>query len=149
HRQAGRDLVSPAPQVDGADAQQRTDRRGEGGGVVGGGDAPAEADGQAGDDQPAAPQPGGGPGAGLPGRPERDRQQGAQQDEGGGQQPGDLAAEAVVEQAGEPGDAPAPSAGGAHVGPDAADLVAVQPAEAVVAEDQVHDAVVLRAADVG
>ena len=33
--------------------------------------------------------------------------------------------------------------------PDAARLVAGQPAEAVVAEDQVEDAVVLRAADVG
>ena len=82
------------------------------------------------------------------GRATRHDQPGHEQDQRGREQPGDLAADLGVEQAGEPGRSPAarPVAAAAA---DAAGLVAGQPAEAVVAEDQVQEAVVLRAADVG
>ena len=70
---------------------------------------------------------------------------GHQQDQRRGQQPGDLAADLGAEHPRPARRAPAclPAAAA-----DAAGLVAGQPAEAVVAERQLEDAVVLRAADV-
>ena len=79
----------------------------------------------------------------------REPQQTAEEDQRGRDEPGDLAADLAVEHAGDAGDAP-------HAGrrprvpppPTLPVSLPVMPTEAVVAEDEVQDAVVLRAADV-
>jgi hypothetical protein len=69
---------------------------------------------------------------------------------GAGDEPGCLAAELAVEQPAEAGGAPlAAVAATAATAAHAAGLVAREATEAVVAEDQVEDAVVLGPADVG
>src|SRR5439155_2613056 len=70
----------------------------------------------------------------------------AEQDQCGGEQPRDLGAELGAEHPGEAGGAPA--SGLAARAADAAGLVAGEAAEPVVTEDELEDAVALRAADV-
>ena len=73
-----------------------------------------------------------------------------QQDQGAGDEPGDLAADLGVEHPGQPGGAPhAARAVPPAATADRADLVAGDPAEPVVAQGQLEDRVALRAADVG
>ena len=95
-----------APQLDHADADERADRRGQGDRVVLVDDALAEAEGEPGDHEPAAPDERRGPGAVGAHGPDGEHQQGDQQDERGRQQPRDLAAERRVEQPGDAGRAP-------------------------------------------
>lgn len=81
---------------------------------------------------------------------ERGHQARDQQDQRGRDQPGDLAADAGAEETVPAGLAPVAAAVSAATAPaDAAGLLAVEPAEAVVAEGQFKEGVVLRAADVG
>ena len=137
-------VVVPAPpQGDRADPDDGADGRGQRHRVVGVDDPLPETDGQPGHEQPAAPEDHGGADDAGAGGPPAQPQQRREEYEGGGQQPGDLAAEVGVEQAEQPGGTPAPGPAGGPAA-DAAGLAAVQPAEAVVAEDQVEDAVVLR-----
>ena len=110
-------------------------------------DALAEAEHRAGHHEPAAPEQQRGRVRSVRLARHVQHEAGDEEDQRGGQQPRGLAAELGVEQAQPAGRAP-PAAGLAPAA-DAAGLVAGQPAEAVVAEDQVEDAVVLRAADVG
>src|SRR5690606_6717860 len=100
-------------------------------------------------EQPAAPQDqGGAPVVGARG-PGAQGQAGGEQDESGGEQPGDLTALGVVEHAGETGLAPDARTAGRRTaaGAGAAVLVTVEPAQAVVAEGEFDDRIVLRAAD--
>ena len=141
---AGHRAPAHLPQAGGAHADQRADGRGQGDGVVGVEDALHEAEDHAGDDQPPAPEGERGPGPVGPRRPPGQPQPGGQQQQGGREQPGDLAADLGPEHAGPAGLAPA----AARAAADAAGLVAGEPAEAVVAEGQLEDAVGLGAADV-
>jgi hypothetical protein len=102
-------------------------------------DALHEAEHQTGADQPAAPQhePGAEPVGTRQARGQH--QPGHQQDQRGRQQPGDLPRLRGLEQPGQPGGAPAATASSA----DAAGLVPGQPAQAVVAQRQLEEAVVL------
>ena len=76
-------------------------------------------------------------------RPAPQEQADSEEDQGRRDQPGDLAADARAEHPPESGGAPAVAAA------DGAGLVAADPAEAVVAEGDRQERVVLRAADVG
>ncbi len=137
---AGHQALAVAPEDVGADADAGGDRRGEGDGVVGVEDPGHQAEGQPGDHAPAEPHHQPGQHTAVPsGEPEGARAQ----DHGGGDQPGHLAADVAGEHPQQPGLAPT------HAAADRSGLGAGQPAEAVVAEGQLEDRVVLRAADVG
>ena len=148
-----------APQFGAADADECTDRRCESDCVVRVNDALTQAEDESAHDQRAAPQHS--CSAQLAGtdltttQPERTEHG----DQRGRNQPRDLRAHRRPEKPGNAGRAPhAPAAGtssrrcGASccstAAGNAARLVAGQPAEAVVAEDEFKNAVVLRAADV-
>ena len=133
------------PQHPGADPDERGDGRCEGDRVVGVEDAGHEAEGQPGDEQPRAEDRDRGEHV----RPTpREPQGGSTEHQRGREQPGDLAADLAVEQAQDAGRAPAASAL-ATAAADGAGLVAAEPAQAVVAEGELEDGVVLRAADPG
>ncbi len=101
------------------------------------------------DQQRAAPHQERGPGDRRPPQLPGGHQARGQQDQRGRQQPGDLAADLGVEHPVPAGRAPAPRAASASAAADAAGLVTADAAEAVVAEGQLKEAVVLRTADVG
>ena len=145
HR-ARRHVVAPLPQHAAGHADERADRRREGHGVVLVDDPLAEAEHESGDEEPAAPEDERGAHAVGAGARAAPRETGDEQDERGRQQPRDLGAELGAEHAGEAGGTPTPGLTAAPA--DAAGLVAGEAAEAVVPEDQLEDAVVLRAADV-
>ena len=146
----------PAPrqpdQSDAADADERADRGCHQARVVAVEDALGLAEHHGAEQQPAAEEHGGGELGPLP--PEGpDGDDGA--DGGGGEEPGDLAADGVAEHPQPTGrtaeDAPRPARArrrGRHRRRAAALPVAVDAAEAVVAEDEVGDGVVGAAADV-
>jgi len=77
---------------------------------------------------------------------EREPQTRDKQDDRGGDEPGDLSAEVSEKESIPAGQAPARSGGSDPA--DASGLVSGEAAEPVVAEDQVEQVVVLRAADV-
>ena len=130
-----------------AHADQGGQGRGQGDQVVRVDDPLGQADGEPGTGQGAAPEEEGGSLVVGARGPPGDEQDGGAHEEGAGQQPGHHVAEGRVEQAGEAGRAPhaARLTRTAHV----AGLAPRQSAEAVVTEDQVDDAVVLRAPDIG
>src|SRR6266511_712130 len=140
--QVGAEPAGP-PQQGGTDAGERADRRGQGHGVVRVEDALHEAERGGRDQQPPAPQHQRGPGPVDPGRAAAQPESGGQQDQRGRQQPRHLTADLGGEEP-----APARSAPAVHPA-DAAGLLAGEPAEPVVPQGQLQDAVVLRAADVG
>ena len=127
-------------------ADQRADRWRQGHRVVGVEDPGHEAEREAGDEQPAEPE--GQPGArrepaAAAGEPEG----GDAEHQRGRDQPGDLGPDLGAEHPEQPGRTPLAARGVAPA--DRAGLGAVEPAEAVVAEGELEDRVVLRAADVG
>ena len=84
-----------------------------------------------------------------PAGPDGEDQECGTHEQGAGEQPRHHVAEAGVEQPGEAGGAPLARRAGPAAADDAAGLVPGEATEAVVAEDQVENAVVLRPADVG
>ncbi len=145
--QAGHEMVVSAPQMGAADTDDGSDRRRKRHRVVRVDDPLGEAQRDTGDDQPATPEQERGTGpVGAQGAPAQ-RDHGHQDDQRRGDEPGDLTAHLRVEYPGQTGLPPA--AAGASAPADAAGLVAVEPSEAVVAEDEIEDAVVLRPADIG
>ena len=170
---AGPGLAGP-PRLAAADGHQRGDAGRQRDGVVGVERALHQREHQRGDQRPAAPQEQRGANPVGPRRPTGEPQPGDQQDQGGGQQPGDLAADLAVEQPGEPGlaaEAAHSAATGRHPpgghptggslgaageatghlrapARAAVALAAEDPAEPVVAERQLQRAVVRRPADV-
>ena len=143
--------VPLAPRDHDPDPDEGADRRSENDVVVRVDDALHEAEHETGDDEPRAPhEDRGAPAVGALRRPHRDEQR-HERDERCRQQPGDLRAHLGAEKPQEARRAPPPCLSGAHrlAADHAAGLVAGDAAEAVVTEDQVEDAVVLRAADVG
>ena len=141
------DVVAPLPEHPRAHADQRADRGRQRDRVVGVDDALAEAERDAGDEQPPAPEDERGAHAVGAGEAPAPRESGDEQDERGGEQPRDLRAELGAEHAGETGRSPTAALAAATA--DAAGLVAGETTEAVVSEDQLEHAVALRAADVG
>src|SRR5207244_12185677 len=77
---------------------------------------------------------------------QRENQTGNQQDDRGGDEPGDLSTELGEKEAIPAGEAPARSGGSDRA--DASGLVSGEPSEPVVAEDQVEQVVVLRTAGI-
>ena len=138
----GHGLVPPLPEQDAAEPGEPGDPGRQRHHVVRVDDPGHEAERQPGDGNPGAPDDHRGPyrvgarrAAAQPEQPRSEQQH-------RGQQPGDLAAELAVEEPEQPGRAPAVAA--AHT----PGFIAVQPAQAVVAQGQLQDGVVLRAADV-
>ncbi len=148
HDAAAEPRVAASPHGIAPGRDRPPDRRGQGDRVVGVDDPPTEAEGGPGHDQPTAPQEEGGAGPVRPARPRGRDQATGQQHQGGRQQPRDLRTHVGAEQPGDPGRAPHARATGASGATDAAGLVAGQAAEAVVAEHEIPDAVVLRPPDV-
>ena len=139
--------VAALPEAHGGDPDQCAERRGQGDRVVGVDDALGQADDESDAHQGAAPQQESGPLAVGAAGPQGDDEEDGTHHQRAGEQPRHHVAERRVEEPGEAGRAP--HAPGDPAAADAARLVAREPAEAVVAEDQVEDAVVLRPADVG
>ena len=81
-------------------------------------------------------------------RPPAEPERSDEEEQGGGEEPGDLRPHLRAEQPADAGRPPAARLSRDTAVDDAAGLVAGETAEAVVAEDQLEDAVVLRAADV-
>ena len=124
------------------DAHERGDRRRERDRVVLVEDPLHQAEHERGDDEPAAPHDDRGAGRVGAGHAARHPQAGDGEEQGCGHQPRDLTADHPVEHPRETSAAP-------HTGADAAGLLTGQPTEAVVAERELEDAVVLRAPDEG
>ncbi len=138
--------VAVPPQHQRAGPDEGAERGCQGHGVVRVEDPGHEAEGEAGDEQPAEPERESSAhrqGAAAAGEPEP----GPAEDQRGGDDPGDLGADLGAEHPEQPGRAPLATRRAA--GADRAGLRTVQPAEAVVAEGQLEDRVVLRATDVG
>ncbi len=138
-------ISAPPMPIDRADRGHERDR------VVLVDDPLTEADRHPGHEQPAPPEDerGAGPVRARPAHGEDES--GDQQDQGGGKQPRRLPAEAVVEETAPPRRTPLPGLPTGTTGraaTDAAGLTAGEPAEAVVSEEHVPEAVVLRTADV-
>ncbi len=133
------------PQQHGADADERGHRGREGHGVVGVEDPCHVTERQRGHGQPSTPHQQGRAHAVGARCPPGDPQAGAQQQQRGREQPGDLPAHLRGQHPQQPGLAPAASAATT----DRAGLVAREPAEPVVAEGQLEHRVRLGAADVG
>ncbi len=146
--EAGDEPVTPAPQTGAADADHGPDRGSECDRVIRVDDPLGEAQGEARDDEPAAPQHQRRSGPVRAGGSPAERERADSEDQRGRNEPGDLPTHLGVEHPGQAGCPPATATGAAHPA-DAAGLVAVEPPEAVVTEDQIEDAVVLGAADVG
>ena len=132
------------PQHAATHADQRTDRGGERNRVVGVDDALPEAEHEPGDEEPSAPEDERGTHAVGAREPAAPCDAGDEKDQCRGQQPRDLRAELRTEHACDAGRAP--HSGLTTRATDTAGLVARQPAEAVVAEDEIEDAVALRVA---
>ena len=124
------------------DADERGDRGRERNRVVLVEDPLHQAEHNRGDDEPPAPHDDRGTGRVGAGRTARHPQAGDGEEQCRGHQPRDLTTDHPVEHAREASAAP-------HTGADAAGLLTRQPAEAVVAERELEDAVVLRAPDEG
>src|SRR5438876_5919625 len=110
-------------------------------------DPPPEAEGCGGHDEPPSPDHQGGPEPVGANGPEGEDRSGGEKDERCRNEPGGLGSELGVEHAEQPGGPPA-APGAGRPPADAAGLVAGEAAEAVVAEHQVPEAVVLGPADV-
>ena len=140
HRRRHPDVIAAAPQQNRADPEARGERRGERHGVVRVQDAVGIAEGHRGDHQPAAPQDQGGPrrvrARGTP-REDRTRPRGTPTRQ--------AAATPIGTHRG--AEQPAPADIVVQVA-QAAGLVTGEPAQPVVAQGQLDDAVVLRSADV-
>ena len=141
----GDELDPTKPQVRAPHPGQRTHRRGQYDRVVGVDDALRVAEDQPGQEKPAAEQQEGGTNMVRTWRPAGQPQHGNQANEGPGDEPRDLAAERLVEQAIPAGRAP--HRAGRPAATDTALFIAAESADAVVAEDEVEHAVVGRAAD--